>query len=480
MHRSDELADGPESSTGWAALISGRNAIRSLTLAGGVALHATNVFIAATTLPSVVRDIGGLPYYAWNTTVFIVMSILGATLSTRVLPAAGPRGAYGIAALLFVLGSAICAVAPSMPLFLAGRALQGCGGGLLLAFAYAMSRLVFPESLWPRAMALISGMWGVATLVGPALGGAFAELGAWRAAFWTLIPVSLLFSLLAATVLPKTSPSRDASSPLPLTQLLWLMAAVFALSASSIADDRGWTAADIAAGVIFLALLAWTERRSESRLFPADALRPSRPLFALYATIVMLELAVTSGEIFIPLFLQVLHGQVPLVAGYIGALMGIGWTVGSFVSSGAADRAVSRYIVASPVLALAGMMALTTLVPPPADGWTAVTAICAALLTIGFGVGMGWPHLLTRVLKAARADEQDLASASMTTVQLLATATGAALVGLVANLAGLVHPGGTSGASHAALWIFIAFTLAPALAIWTARRSLSARLQNGP
>src|SRR6185503_3621597 len=152
------------------------------------------------------------------------------------------------------------------------------------------------------------------------------------------------------------SPSRDASPPLPLTQLLWLMAAVFVLSGSSIADDRTWTAIGIVGGITFLALLAWTECRSESRLFPADALRPSRQLFALYATIVMLELAVTSGEIFIPLFLQVLHGQVPLVAGYIGALMGVGWTLGSLVSSGAAGRAVSRYIVASPVLALAGMM----------------------------------------------------------------------------------------------------------------------------
>jgi predicted MFS family arabinose efflux permease len=477
MHRPDKIEHGhrdTEIAPGWAALLSGRNAIRSLTLAGGVALHATNVFVAATTLPSIVGDIGGLPYYAWNTTVFIVMSILGATLSTRLLQAAGPRGAYGIAALLFGLGSSICAAAPSMPVFLAGRALQGFGGGLLLAFAYAMIRLVFQESLWPRAMALVSGMWGVATLIGPALGGAFAELGAWRAAFWTLIPVSLLFALMAAAVLPKGSVGRSGQSPLPFAQLMSLIAAVFALSAGSVANDRVWTLADIAAGTVFLAILAWTERRGKSRLFPADALRPSQLLFALYATIVLLELAVTSGEIFIPLFLQVLHGQIPLVAGYIGALVGVGWTIGSLVSSGATRRSVSRYITACPILALAGMAALAMLVPPPAYGGVVVASICAALLCIGFGVGIGWPHLLTGVLKAARPGEQDLASASMTTVQLLATATGAALAGLIANLAGLAHPGGVAGASHAALWLFAGFTSMPALAILTARRSTMA------
>ena len=162
---------------GWGALLSGRNAIRSLTLAGGVALHATNVFIATTIMPSVVKDIGGLPFYAWSTTAFVVASILGSSLSTKLLRVAGPRGAYASAALLFAFGALICAIAPAMPVFLLGRFLQGCGGGLLLAFAYAMIRLVFPESLWPRAITIVSGMWGVATLLGPAIGGAFAELG---------------------------------------------------------------------------------------------------------------------------------------------------------------------------------------------------------------------------------------------------------------------------------------------------------------
>ena len=89
MDRPDTIEHEPareRQSEGWAALLHGRNAIRSLTLAGGVALHALNVFIATTILPSVVKDIGGLAYYAWNTTAFVVLSILGSALSPR-LPA---------------------------------------------------------------------------------------------------------------------------------------------------------------------------------------------------------------------------------------------------------------------------------------------------------------------------------------------------------------------------------------------------------
>jgi MFS family permease len=471
-HKDDEADAVP----GWAALLSGRNAVRSLTLAGGVALHATNVFIATTIMPSVVKDIGGLPYYAWNTTAFIVASILGSSLSTRLLQIAGPRGAYAFAALLFALGTLLCAIAPSMPVFLVGRSLQGFGGGLLLAFAYAMIRLVFHESLWPRAITIVSGMWGAATLVGPAIGGAFAELGAWRWAFWTLIPLSVLFALLARIVLPKAGADRRANAAPPVIQLALLVAAVIALSAGSVAHDRIWNVAGIGGALVFLALLILAERRGAVRLFPADALSPFGRLFALYATMWLLEIAVTPGEVFAPLFFQVLHGQSPLVAGYLAALIGGGWTVGSIMSSGASGREDVRYIVASPVFTFAGMATLAILVPPASGGsWVVLVPICGALICVGFGIGIGWPHLLTRVLKTVRPGEQDTASASLTTLQLLATALGAAMAGMVANLAGFADPGGVIGISHAARWLLTGFALAPALAIMMARRGTSGR-----
>ena len=79
----DITEPGPAPVARWADLLSGRNGVRSLALAGGVALHAVNVYIATTILPSVVRDIGGLDYYAWNTTLFVVASILGSATSAR-------------------------------------------------------------------------------------------------------------------------------------------------------------------------------------------------------------------------------------------------------------------------------------------------------------------------------------------------------------------------------------------------------------
>jgi predicted MFS family arabinose efflux permease len=89
---------------------------------------------------------------------------------------------------------------------------------------------------------------------------------------------------------------------------------------------------------------------------------------------------------------------------------------------------------------------------------------------VGLGVGIGWPHLLTRVLQVAPANEQELASAAITVVQLFATALGAAVAGMVTNLAGLSEPGGVAGTSHAAFWLFTVFAAAPAIGLVTAAR----------
>lgn len=464
--------------TGWGALLGGRNSIRSIALAGGVGLHAINVYLVTTILPSVVADIGGLDYYAWNTTLFVVASIVGSATSVRLLETSGPRLAYVIAAFIFGLGTVACALALTMPMMLAGRFVQGLGGGLLVALSYSMIRLVFPESLWPRAMALISGMWGVATLVGPAVGGIFAELGHWRAAFWTMVPVIALFALLAFGVLPERNQeeARGERPALPVVQLFLLSLAVAAVSVGSVAPDPLWNMAGVAAALALLFALTTVERTAKQRLLPTGSFSLAAALGPVFLTMTLLAVTVTGSEIFVPLFLQVLHAQQPLMAGYLAALMGAGWTMGSIWSSGAQGCCVGRNIRLSPAVVLVGMASLAFLVPGASMGtWETMLPICMALLLAGAGVGTGWPHLLTRVLQVAPKDEQGLASASITTVQLFATALGAALAGMVANMAGLTTPGGVPGTSATAMWLFGVFAVAPVIGVFSAARVAQVR-----
>ena len=449
---------------GWSERLSGRDLLRSTALSGGVAMHAVNLYLTTTILPSVVRDIGGIEYYAWSTTVYVVASIVGAVASSRLLGRLGARHAYATAAGVFALAALACAMAGSMPMLLAGRSLQGLAGGVLVALPYAMVRVVFPERLWPRALAMVSGMWGVATLLGPALGGVFAEAGQWRAAFWSLAPLAMAFAWLAMRVLP--SREEDATTPaLPVRQLVILTMAVLAASIASVSDTPQAMLAWLTIGVGLAAGFVHTQHRPGRHLLPRGSLRLSSPIGALYAISALLAVTVTCTEIFAPLFLQSIHGSSPLAAGYLAALMSIGWTSGSILTSSLAGGRRVAMLRASPLLALAATAALAMLMPRTTGAPILLPIIGIAMTLCGFGVGIAYPHLAARVLVAAPPDEPDLAASSIMTVQLCATAFGAALAGLVVNVAGHPAADGAMDMARAAGWLFTLFALAPALAL---------------
>ncbi len=455
----------------WGELLLGENATRSIALSGGIALYATNTYIATTILPSVVAEIGGLELYAWSTTLYVVASILGSALTSKLLQGTGPRLAYTLATLVFMVGVLICALAPSMPVLLVGRLIQGLGGGILLALCYSMIQLVFEERLWPRAMALVSGMWGVATLVGPAVGGVFAEMDAWRLAFGSMVPISLAYIVLTHRVLPPREAAPVTPSRLPVTQLVLLAAAVLAVCSGSVSSLPIWNLLGIAACAVLVFVLVRHESSATVRLLPKDAFKFNTPLCALYATTCLLVIGMSS-EIFMPYFLQHLHGQTPLIAGYMTALMAAGWTVAEILSSGWTGRNIQRAILAGPLFIIVGLVMLAITTPMASLGeWTQLAPICLGLFLVGFGIGLGWPHLLTRILQVASERDKDTAAASITTLQLFAMAMGAALAGVIANMAGINDTTGNAGISNAAQWLFGLFVLAPVLALVMARRA---------
>ena len=462
-----------EQGTGWIELVRGGNGARSALVGGGMVLHAINVFIVTTILPSVVHDIGGLRFFAWSTTLYVVASLFGAVACARMLQAMGARWSYRLSLLLFALGTAACAMAPSMPVLLAGRFVQGLGAGTLSALSFTQVRQLFPPALWARALSVISIAWGAATLLGPAVGGVFAEYHAWRAAFWCLLATTPPLLLLVERTLP-----RDAVAHGPRLRMAWLNLAlltgsVLAVSVGSMATSAVANGLGVAVAALGIAWFVRRERRRRPGLLPSGAMRLSDPLGATYAVMSLLLLGLTT-EIFVPYFLQTLHGLSPLHAGYVSALLSGGWTLGSMASSGAAVGATRTLLRAGPLTIAAGLLGLAVLMPQSADitGFD-LWLIGGCLLAMGLGIGMCWPHLGTGVFGFAVEGEQALAAASITTVVMLANAFGSALGGMLTNLAGLTTAGDAAGASHAAAWLFGVAAVTPLLAVVLVRRLAS-------
>lgn len=454
---------------GWRSLLTGKNLSLTLALSGGICLHAINVYITITTLPSVVRDIGGIDFYAWNTTLFILSSIILSALTSRILNRLGPKNSYGLATLIFLIGSVICAMTPSMPIMLLGRIIQGAGGGILLTLSYSMVHIVFARHLWSRVLGMMSSMWGMATLLGPALGGIFAEYDIWRGAFWCLVLVGIPYLWLTLKVLPAKNPNESGpQQPIPLQALLLLSTAVLAISVGSLSQDKLIPIGGMLLAILLCVRLAVIERRGINTLFPSGTFHLSAQLAPIYLTMALLGLSVQT-EVFVPYFLQMLHDIAPLISGYLAALVGAGWSSAAIISSSLKPTVTTKVIRFTPLITLGSLVILTlfmtkTVYIASAQIWV----ICSMLFITGASIGAAWPHLLARVLQVSSGSESQKASSAITTLQLFSTAFGASLAGMIANLAGLSSPGGIEGTQSAAIWLFVIFSFVPLFAFITA------------
>ncbi|WP_156768068.1 MFS transporter, partial [Mycobacterium sp. E1386] len=216
---------------GWDQLLGARYLRTSILLAGGVALYATNEFLTTSLLPNTIAEIGGSRLYAWVTTLYLVGSVVAAAMVNPMLLRAGARSSYLTGLAVFGVSSLVCAAAPNMQVLIAGRALQGVAGGLLAGLGYAVINSALPRVLWTRGSALVSAMWGVATVVGPTTGGLFAQLGLWRWAFVAMAVLTGLMAMLVPVALARVEPSTAIpSKKVPVRSLLLIGAAALAVS----------------------------------------------------------------------------------------------------------------------------------------------------------------------------------------------------------------------------------------------------------
>jgi len=454
----------------WAALLEPPHALSALVVVLCILAPAFSTFITATVLPSAIAEIGGLAIYAWASTAYAVGSILGSAGSSVAVLKMGMRRAFALAAGVFVVGAAICALAPSMPVVVAGRALQGLGGGMLIASAHSMVREVFPAVLWPRMLAAISCTWAIPALGGPVVGGVLAGLGLWRAAFWAMAPIAVVAGTLTWRILPRAETHDARATRVPFGRLALICASVLCVGSIANTGATAVRAAFFGAAVASILLMLRLDGRAPARLFPTGMLSLRNRIGKGFWMVFLLGMSTTPGGIYVPLLVQVLHGVTPAAAGYLYATQSLSWTAGTVLSALVPPARIRVAIVLGPLLTAAGFAGLyLTIASGP------VGAIAASLMLIGGGIGTCWAHIGAAILSAGRPDEGAVTASMIPSTQLFAVALGAALCGVIANAAGLADGASRPTAALAGTWLFGSFVVAPLAALVIASRLRPAR-----
>jgi len=454
----------------WAALRRPPHVFSAVVVVLSILAPAFSTFITATVLPSAIAEIGGLAIYAWASTAYAVGSILGSAGSSVAVRRMGMRHAVVLAVCVFVVGAAICASAPSMPVVVAGRALQGLGGGTLIASAHSMVRELFPEALWQRMLTTISCAWAIPALGGPVVGGVLAGLGHWRAAFWAMAPIAVIAGALTWRILPGSEPRDTMSTRVPLGRLALICASVLCIGSIANTPAAAARAALVVGAVAAVALMLRLDANAAARLFPTGMLSLGSRIGKGFWMVFLLGMSTTPGGVYVPLLVQVLHGVTPAAAGYLYAVQSLSWTTGTILSAQVSPVRARAVLILGPLLTTTGFTGLFFTI-----GSGPVAAIAASLMLVGIGIGTCWAHIGTAILSSARPDEGALTASMIPSTQLFAVALGAALSGVIANAAGLGGGASAGAAALAGTWLFGSFVAAPLSAFVIGSRLRPAR-----
>ncbi len=446
----------------WSELFQGPRALTFGVLCLGVWLNAADTLVTATIMPSVARDIGGYTYFAWATAGFLLGSILAGAAAGLLANRLGLRRALAVSGLLYALGCAVSALAVSIWPFLAGRLLQGAGAGFVVGLCYVAVRASFEARAWSNVFASLSGVWGVATLLGPLVGGLFASAHLWRVVFWMFAAQAVGFAL-ATFGLPRAPPGATRGR-LPGLQLLMLAVAVVLVALAGVLHRPLMAAALVGAGLVLLVLTLRVDARAGARLLPMQAgdlgSRPGQG----YAVVVLLSASAIGFSVYGAALLQSRLGLSPLQAGYVVSSESIGWTVTALLVARTPAHLRGACIRLGACMAAAGLAGCAATL-----SGAGVSSICACGIVMGGGFGLSWSFVAQRILSALREDESAIGSSAIPMIQILGNAIGAAAAGVLANLLGLAQgfsPVTASTASPTLLGAFVPVALLAVAAAW--------------
>ena len=450
--RPGERPAGP--TAGWREILSREHLPRLLTLCLAIWLHAASSMLAATTMPEAVRDVGGLRLISWAFALYMMGSIVAAAAISLCVASYGLRRTMMASTLVYTLGCAICAAAPAMPVLLAGRTVQGLGGGALVALVFIAQDRFFPNRLVPRVVACLSVVWMASALCGPLIGGAFATAGLWRFAFWSFALQGLLLAAAVRPLLGRAGADAALQArPIPVVRLAFVAGAILSFSFAGAVASPALAAVLLLAGCACLVRFAARDAAAGgTRLLPSHATDLSHPVGCGIAMTFVLCLSMMSFLVYGPILLIRLYGLTPLEAGLVVVTESLGWAAGAFFLSGLPPAQEGRLLRAGSGLLLAGLVALAWFMPH-GPLWLIVAA--AFFGTAGFG--MMWGYVIRLVVAHAAPGDRDRAGSLLPSTQQTGFALGAALSGIIANALGFEEMTRIEEYRRAAFWLFAGF-----------------------
>ena len=405
---------------------------RGLTV--GLVLNVTFVafeaLAIATIMPLVTADLGGIALYGWVFSAFLLADLVGIVVAGELADRFGPALPFWVGLALFAIGLLIGGLAPSMPVLVAARAIQGFGAGAIPAVAYVVIGRTYPDALRPRMFAILSTAWVVPGIAGPALAAFVADHVGWRSVFLGLLPLVIVAGSLALRELRSVPGNPDRVGRRVLFDAVRVASGAGLALAGLQARDVGVSPAHVAVG---LGLGVPALRN----LLPSGTFTARGALPAAVLSRGLLTFAFFAPDIFVPLTVTTIRGESVVLSGLALTAGTLAWTTGAWIQERTVFRVGPAPLVRNGFLfvavGIAGMGSVLTELTP---AWFCIPAWGVA----GLGIGMAYSSISLTVLRHAPAGSEGATASSMQLADILGNALGTG-IGAVAVAAAVASFG---------------------------------------
>ncbi|WP_028059250.1 MDR family MFS transporter [Candidatus Solirubrobacter pratensis] len=394
-------------------------------------LAALDGTIVATALPTIVGELGGLEHISWITSAYLLAQTAVTPLYGKLGDLYGRKRVLQIAIVVFLAGSALCGLAQSMTALIAFRAVQGLGAGGLIVLTQATVGDIVPPRERGKYQGIFGGVFGLASVAGPLLGGLIVEHTSWRWVFYVNLPIGLVALVVLAITLPAAAARAKPAIDYLGAGLLAAGLAGIVLVTSLGGTTWAWGSADVvltaAIGVGCLLAFTFVETRASEPVLP-PALWRERVFAVAGALSLIVGFALFGAVTFLPLYFQTVDAASPTGSGLRLLPMMLGVLVTS-IGSGQAISRLGRYkmfpIGGTAVMAI-GLVLLSRL-----GVGTSTLEASLYLLVLGLGLGMVMQVLILAVQNAVPYAVLGAATSGVTLMRGIGGSLGTAVFGSI-------------------------------------------------